>query len=196
MSDQGADPEALIAARETALKVANRLANRMLAVHPGDVEDFAQEATLRISQADPFPDNPDAWITTATTNIVLDSIRRRTARPEALDGQPLADSDSIDRQLRRDITQLASTGPLATSQLAMRSGTADYVWQSLAAELTDQEIRVMQLVALGYSQREIAEHLGYKDSNVVKATLFRARRNAAKLVDLNPDDVIDHPRVY
>jgi RNA polymerase sigma-70 factor (ECF subfamily) len=59
-----------------------RLAARVLG-DPAEAEDVAQEAWLRLSATDTDIDSLPAWLTTVTTRLCLDRLRRRTPLPVA-----------------------------------------------------------------------------------------------------------------
>ena len=51
-----------------------------------DAEDVAQEALLRLHQADPPPDNPRAWLVRVATRLALDRLRSAQHRKETYVG--------------------------------------------------------------------------------------------------------------
>ena len=58
------------------------LATRVLG-DPDEAQDIVQQAWLRLAAADDDIENLPAWLTTVTTRLCLDRLRRRTAVPEA-----------------------------------------------------------------------------------------------------------------
>lgn len=58
------------------------LATRILA-DPSEAQDIVQQAWLRLESTDQDIENLPAWLTTVTTRLCLDRLRRRTPVPEA-----------------------------------------------------------------------------------------------------------------
>lgn len=86
-------------------------AYRMLGSH-ADAEDAAQEALMRLHQADPSPSSPRAWITAVTTHLCIDRLRSAQMRREAYIGpwlpEPaLADLDPAEKAERAESVSLA-----------------------------------------------------------------------------------------
>jgi RNA polymerase sigma-70 factor (ECF subfamily) len=67
-----------------------RLAYRMLGGW-ADAEDTAQDALMRLSAQRPPPRNPHGWLTTVTTRIAIDKLRKAKARRETYPGPWLPD---------------------------------------------------------------------------------------------------------
>lgn len=67
-----------------------RLAYRMLGGW-ADAEDVVQDAMMRLSAQRPPPRNPPGWLTTVTTRLAIDRLRRTKARRETYPGPWLPD---------------------------------------------------------------------------------------------------------
>jgi DNA-directed RNA polymerase specialized sigma24 family protein len=146
-------------------------------------EDLAQDVTLAyVVAADRETiDNPAAWGNRAAGNAALKFIRDHKA--------PQPDAEDTERAVQQFIVH-----GRATSDMAMIKQQAGL----LMAQLDEREREFVTLVALGYSQAEIADTMGYAGADSVKATLHRKR---AMLLGIAEEaglevDWQDHPRVY
>lgn len=72
-----------------------RLAYRMLG-SVSDAEDVVQDAFLRLTAQRPPPRTPEAWLTTVTTRLSIDRLRRIKARRETYPGPWLPDPIATD----------------------------------------------------------------------------------------------------
>lgn len=149
-----------------------------------NADDLAQEVGINFLRASADEDikNPAAWAITASKRLAINLIERNredVAEPE----------DDTERA----VTQFVMQG-LMTSYMAIVRQQADL----LMAQLTESEKEFVTLVAMGYSQAEIAEIVGLANANTVKATLNRKRRQLAEAAaDAGLDvDWQDHPRAY
>lgn len=165
---------------ETARRYLRRNSNPLVRAN---AEDIAQEVGIKFIRASAAQDieNPAAWAITASRNLAINLINRN--REVAKD---MAD------EVNRGIFQFVAEG-MATSYVAIiRQQVA-----RLDAQLDDTEREFLDLVAEGYSHAEIAEIMGYKNANSVKATLHRKRAAlaaAAEGAGLDADWQ-EHPRV-
>lgn len=182
----------LAGARLVAVRIA-----RAKGCGPEDAEDIAQTALERLLRQDPRPDNPDAWVTRTTRNLVADHYRRRRrSSQKGVSARSIADPTRLaDMDERAD--GLAAFVRLAapTSLEGMADLTRSQLEAQLARILTPRELSVAALKADGLTLAEIAERLGYANAATVKTTLARIR---AKLAALTPEllQFRGHPRPY
>lgn len=150
-----------------------------------DAEDIAQEVVIRFSRQEPGTiANPAAWANTAAGNL-CSTLVKRIAR-----GAPLpVDDDAPAVALEEFVTrgQPTSYGAIIRQQ-------ADAV----LALLNDRERELIQLVAEGTPQAEIAEIMGYRNAESVKTTLNRLRRKVLDAAERGgmSADWQQHPRPY
>lgn len=150
-----------------------------------DAEDIAQEVVIRFSRQEPgVIENPAAWANTAAGHLCA-TLVKRIAR-----GAPLPDhADSTAAALEEFVTR-----GQPTSYGAMVRQQADAV----LALLNDRELELIQLVAEGTPQAEIAEVMGYRNADSVKTTLNRLRRKVLDAAEQGgmSADWQEHPRPY
>lgn len=149
-----------------------------------NAEDLAQEVGINFLRASAGEEiqNPAAWAITAAKNLAINLIKR--SRENAAEVE-----DDTDRA----VVQFVAEG-MATSYMAIVKQQADL----LMAQLDDTEKEFVTLVAMGYSQAEIAGILGYANATTVKATLYRKRAALAAVAEgagIDPKWQ-EHPRVY
>ena len=170
-------------ARATAISHA-----RGMRLSPADADDVAQQALVKLLAQDPLPDNPDAWITTVTHRLAIDLRRAQGRAPE-----PGLGADDVQPDERQALAEFIRRG-VPVSDVVDRDAI-DRIWQQLRAQLSERELEILTLTAEGVEQSEIAERLGYKNPDSVKATLNRIRRKVeADLEEFRLDR--GHPRLY
>ncbi len=175
-------------------RVALRVARSVLGegVHDGvDAHDVAQEVLVRFAGLDPSTiANWQAWVTTAARRRALDVIRAEKRHGHAaldlFDGE---DNPPGRAPLPRRLRALgASAEPV--SRLALRS---------LATHLNDRERKVLWAHLDGWSNREIAQGLGYASADAVAVTLTRIRSKVRAAFPPGPERHLllgETPRVY
>jgi RNA polymerase sigma factor (sigma-70 family) len=189
----GTDPSRtamLTQARATAYGIALRHLRS-----PDDADDVAQTALMKLMVQDPVPDNPDAWITRATQNAIVDFVRARDARPglvtvaDDVDDKPRGKPKRVPEAVERFVRE---GRPVSD---AVDRDAIERIWRVLRDQLSDKELELLALTVDGVSQDEIAEQLGYKNANTVKSTLVRIRR---KIEDELEQFRLEqgHPRAY
>lgn len=150
-----------------------------------DAEDVAQEAVIRFSRQESGSiANPAAWANTVAGNLCA-TLLKRIAR-----GVPLPEDDEAPAvALEEFVTrgQPTSYGAIVRQQAG-----------AVLALLNDRERELIQLVAEGTPQAEIAEIMGYGSADSVKTTLNRLRRKVLAAAELGGPsaDWQDHPRPY
>ncbi|MGE4425344.1 MAG: RNA polymerase sigma-70 factor [Solirubrobacteraceae bacterium] len=165
------DPLPLEPLRRRGFAVAYRMLGSV-----ADAEDLAQEALLRLTRADPRPDEPGAWITTVVTRLAIDELRSARARRETYVGPWLPEP----------LLQDPAAGP------ADRVALADSLSQALlvALELLSPTERAAFLLreAFGYDYARIATVLDRNEASC-RQLVARARRQlAARRPRFDPDE--------
>jgi RNA polymerase sigma factor (sigma-70 family) len=155
-----------------------------------EADDVASRAVTKLFEQDPFPDNPDAWVTTAAQRMAIDRKRaqkreRRRGLGDAVDGEDLDGKAALAQFIR-----LGSPASQKVDDDAVQR-----IWLALEKALTLREFEIMQLTIDGAPQGEIAERLGYKNANTVKSTLVRIRRKIDEEFEQFRLEQ-GHPRVY
>jgi len=136
------------------------IASRILG-SSADAEDMVQEAWLRLSRADQV-DDPAAWLTTVTTRLCLDDLRKRGTRA-VTEAEVCAGAASVDPE----------ADPGADAVLAERVGDAmQVVLDGLAP--AERAAFVLHDV-FGYPFDEISAILG-RSGTAVRQLASRARR--------------------
>ena len=135
-------------------------AYRMLGVH-ADAEDAAQEALIRLHDADPPPSAPRAWIVRVTTNLCVDRLRSAQRRREAYIGPWLPEP------------LLSETDPATEVELAESVSIALLV---VLETLSPAERAAFLLHdVFGYGYDEIGDTLARSDT-AARQLVSRARR--------------------
>ena len=136
------------------------IASRILG-SSADAEDVVQEAWLRLSRVNQV-DDPRAWLTTVTTRLCLDNLRKRGTRA-VIEAQVHAEAASVD----------AEPDPEADALLAERVGDAMQVVLDLLGP-AERAAFVLHDV-FGYSFDEVSAVLG-RSGAAVRQLASRARR--------------------
>jgi len=180
----------IVLARDTAFNVA-----RYRNLSPHDAEDLAQTVAERLLHQPKVPDNVAAWSATVAKNLVIDLMRKRkavangdtwVAREVGLDAEVVDDLLGLSMFVQRR---------LATSDRGTRTRVVGEIMEVLSTVLSRREVHLLVLLSQGRSQAEIANELGYKNAQTVKATLTRARKKAAEVAE-RFTGFGEHPRVY
>ncbi len=151
---------------------------------PQEVEDIAQEVVLRYLRQEPGSiTNPAAWANTVAGNLCMTFASRR-----ARNG-PLPEEDDARHAVEHFITRGKPTSYAAM----LRQHSA-----AILAALTPRERELIQLVAEGTPQADIAEIMGFASADSVKVTLSRLRRKAVAAGGRGgrSADWQEHPRPY
>ena len=145
-------PEELSALRRAAFAAAYRMLGSL-----ADAEDAAQEALVRLHQADPPPQSPRGWITAVTTHLCIDRLRSAQLRREAYLGpwlpEPsLAELDPAEEFDRAESVSLALLVVLETLSPTERAAfllhdVFGYEYPEIAATLDRTEASCRQLVS-------------------------------------------------
>lgn len=154
--------------REVALKRARNLLR-------GDVEaeDIAQSAMTDLIKADPWPDNPEAWLMRIVQRRCIDlrddrQELLRALQPEIVyNGEGQAEEALADEVLARQAIEPF----LHTSY---RVVIKDFLNQVMDV-LTEREAQLLIGAADGLSHAELAEKYGYASAGTVSQTISRAR---------------------
>lgn len=180
----------IVLARDTAFNVA-----RYRNLSPHDAEDLAQTVAERLLHQPAVPDNVAAWSTTVAKNLVVDLMRKRKAGSEG--DTWVAREVGLDAEVVDDLLGLSMfvQRRLATSDIGTRARVVGEILEVLGTVLSQREVQLLVLLSQGRSQAEIADELGYKNAQTVKATLARARKKAAEVAE-HFTGFRDHPRVY
>lgn len=154
-----------------------------------DAEDVASRAVIKLFEQDPFPDNPDAWVTTVAQRMALDVLR---AQKRARD-LGLGDGDADEPEDKAAVAEFVRRGSPVSA--AVDRDAVDRIWRVLEQSLSSRELELLRLTVEQVPQDEIAELLGYKNANTVKSTLVRIRR---KIEDELETFRLEqgHPRLY
>jgi RNA polymerase sigma-70 factor (ECF subfamily) len=129
-----------------------RLAYRMLG-SVSEAEDVVQDAYLRLTAQTPPPRTPAAWLTTVTTRLAIDRLRRVKARRETYPGpwlpEPIvtADEDAPEGDLSMGfLLMLERLSPEERAAFTLREAFgAPYA--EIAAMLDKSEAAVRQIVS-------------------------------------------------
>lgn len=122
-----------------------RLALRLTA-NRADAEDLAQEVFVKLLNTQPndLSGSTAGWIHRVTTNMFLDSVRRKKRRPEALVGEhhdflvsqdPLPDSFVLDAAFDPDIEQALAQMPQQMRVAVILSDVEQLSTEEIAAAL-------------------------------------------------------------
>lgn len=172
---------------EEARRFAVQVASRRLKGAEG-AEDLAQDVMLKLWSMDGRPENTEAWITRAITNLAIDDWRAEKRKAEHVEHREIRDREAVEHFLRM---QGASA-----SYAAMHSLAVEQIWEELQNTLSERELRVLRLTASGHTNTEIAEELGYAGPDSVKVTVSRIRTKVRKLGDERIAEILVHPRPY
>jgi RNA polymerase sigma factor (sigma-70 family) len=154
-----------------------------------DAEDVASRAVTKLFEQVPFPDNPDAWVTTTAQRMAIDVLRaQKRARKRGL-----GNGDADEPEGKAAVAAFVRTGTPVSA--AVDRDAVDRIWLVLEQSLSPREIELLKLTDEQVPQDEIAELLGYKNANTVKSTLVRIRRRIEdELEQFRLDQ--GHPRLY
>lgn len=149
-----------------ALRLAERKAKR------SNIDDFtagdiAQESVLKLQGVEPTPENWRGYLYRIVGNEVANHFRAVQRRRENL----------VDTQ----VEPAGGFSARSTSCIALRPLAVRAMEQTLVPHLNGTEIQVLVLTAEGYTGEQIAQIVGLKNADSVKATRNRARRKAASL---------------
>jgi RNA polymerase sigma-70 factor (ECF subfamily) len=149
------------------------------------VRVWQKAGTYRAEQA-----RVSTWLTHITRNHAIDVLRRRSARPErdsvdleAVAHRPAAAGDGV-----------AETDPAELAELSLRR---QHVQAALARLPADQQQALALAYFRGYTQREIAEHLGQPLGTIksrMRAALLRLRDLLRD--EASPDQSTQAPAAY
>lgn len=147
----------------------------------GDIEaeDIAQSAMADLVKADPWPDNPEAWLMLIVQRRSVDLHRDRKELLRALQPEVVfnGEGESEDALVDEVLARQAIAPFLHTSyQVAIK----DFLEQAMAV-LTASEAQLLVGFASGLSHAELAEQFGYASAGTVSQTISRARK---KLTDI------------
>jgi RNA polymerase sigma factor (sigma-70 family) len=156
---------------------------RSLGLGNEDQEDIHMETLEKYLHQKVKPDNVEAWATTVARNLSIDLLRKnnRQIPQEDTEGRELVDF------LRRGAS---------TSQAAISNVLDQDIWTGLRAELSEKDLLLLEMVNQGHSYEQIAEKLGYKNADTVKATVVRLRSKAQGALIVDKQDLLGHPRNY
>lgn len=133
-------------------------------------EDVSQEAIAKYLERYEEIDSPEKWISVVAQNLAKDALMRKSGIFQA---RPIQDQDP---ENEAEEVVLKNVGykivdDLTTSKIVIDKNELDNALENLS----EKEQLIVSLSADGYSQGEIAEILGYKDSKVVANLLRRVR---------------------
>ena len=155
------------------------LAYRMLGT-VADAEDVVQEALARLARVDEHLDEPAAWVTTVTTRLAIDHLRRERVRREHYIGPWLPEP------LLEDVASSVG-GPAETAEFAESLSQAFLV---VLEQLTPVERAAFLLrVVFDYPYAEVAAIIGRSPVNC-RQLVARARKHLAAArprFDADPD---------
>jgi RNA polymerase sigma factor (sigma-70 family) len=155
-----------------------------------DADDVASFAVTKLFEQDPFPDNPDAWVTTTAQHMAVDRIRaRKRERKRGLG----AGGDDLELVGKAAVAQFIQHGRPVSD--AVDRDTVDRIWATLQRRLSAREFELLELTVEGMPQDEIAGRLGYRNADTVKSTLVRIRRKIEDEFETFRAEQ-GHPRVY
>ncbi len=144
------------------------VAYRMLGT-VADAEDVVQEALVRLARVDEDPDEPAAWVTTVTTRLAIDHLRRERVRREHYIGPWLPEP------LLEDVAS-ALAGPAETAEFAESLSQAFLV---VLEQLTPLERAAFLLrVVFDYPYAEVAAIIGRSPVSC-RQLVARARKHLA-----------------
>lgn len=183
--------EAILEVREVAFRVA-----RGRGVNEDDAADIAQTVAEKFIQQSPLPDNPGAWARVVAGRDVIDLDRRRKTAGASSDTRRA-------REVELPADGLPGLDGVAAFVLRQHSVSAQgmqrqamvEIDQLLREHISDKEVKIVRMLAEGASHQQIADELGYKNADTVKATVAKIR---GKVVGLNDrlNQFRQHPRVY
>ena len=138
--------------------------------HQAMSEDVSQEALARYLEQFEEIESPEKWISVVAQNLAKGALMRKSGIFQA---KPIQDRDPDNEA---EETELKNAGyriveDLTTSKIVINRDELDNALDNLS----EKEQLIVSLSADGYSQAEIAEILGYKDSKVVANLLRRLR---------------------
>jgi RNA polymerase sigma factor (sigma-70 family) len=147
----------------------------------GDVEaeDVAQSAMADLFKADPWPDNPEAWLMVIVKRRCIDLSHQRDNLLRALQPEVVFNGEGeAEEALADEVLARQAIAPfLHTSyQVAIR----DFLDQAMAV-LTEREAELLIGAADGLSHAELAEKYGYASAGTVSQTIARARHKLTKI---------------
>ena len=144
------------------------VAYRMLGT-VADAEDVVQEALLRLARVDEHPEEPAAWVTTVTTRLAIDHLRRERVRRKRYIGPWLPEP------LLEDVAS-ALAGPAETVEVAESLSQAFLV---VLEQLTPLERAAFLLrVVFDYPYAEVAATIGRNEVSS-RQLVARARKHLA-----------------
>jgi DNA-directed RNA polymerase specialized sigma24 family protein len=153
-------------------------------------EDIAQEVVAEFADTDiDSIASPAGW-----ANHVAANVGARMWRRERLDDpEPDGAEPETQREAQRTLVSFLENGH-PTSQGGLLRQQTDL----LIGQLNDREFELMIAVADGTNYADIAEQMGYANSDVVKSTVARTRRKVISAAEAAGIDVdwADHPRIY
>jgi len=138
--------------------------------HQEDAEDITQEVLVRLwkHHAHIEPSRVRAWVMQVARNLVIDSARRRRARPAVFDAVPVADA-------------LAAPAPGTPETETERRELRELLEEAIA-ELTEPQRSIVVMREIqGLSYEEIAGGLNMP-LGTIKVYLHRARRKLREAV--------------
>lgn len=132
-----------------------------------DAEELVQEGLLRLTKADPPPDEPAAWLTTVVTRLAIDHLRLARTQRETYVGPWLPEPL---------LTDAATPGP---EQRALLADTLSQAFLVVLEQLTPLERAAFLLrEAFDYPYGQIAAMLGRSEASC-RQLVTRARAHVA-----------------
>ncbi|HWT94431.1 MAG TPA: RNA polymerase sigma factor SigJ [Solirubrobacteraceae bacterium] len=123
-----------------------------------DAEELVQEGLLRLTKADPPPDEPAAWLTTVVTRLAIDHLRLARTQRETYVGPwlpeplltdpapgPAARAELADTLSQAFLVVLEQLTPLERAAFLLREAF-DYPYGQIAAMLNRSEASCRQVV--------------------------------------------------
>lgn len=184
--------DVIIAVREVAYRVA-----RGRGTDEEDAADIAQTVAEKFIRQSPTPDNPPAWARVVAGRLVIDLDRRRKV------GGAVSAETRRAREVELPADGLPGLDGVAAFVLRQRSVSAQGMQRQAMDELNElllehisaKELQIVGMLAIGASHQQIADELGYKNADTVKATVAKIRAKVSGLGDLF-EQFRAHPRVY
>ena len=144
-----------------------------------EAEDVAQSAMADLIKADPWPDNPEAWLMRVVQRRSIDLRNDRQELMSALQPEVVFNGEGEAEEAPADevLARKAIAPFLHTSyQVAIK----DFLDQAMAV-LTEREAQLLIGSADGLSHAELAEQYGFASAGTVSQTISRARRKLTKI---------------
>lgn len=146
-----------------------------------EAQDIAQSAMLGLLKAEPWPDNPEAWLMVTVSRRCFDLRDARSELHKAIQPEVLFNGEGNQDEALADeaIARKAIKPFLHTSyQVVIK----DFLERALKV-LTKREAQLLVESANGMTHEELAKAYGYASAATVSQTISRARKKLTAIQD-------------